>query len=153
MPYARKIYPRFILYFRFLNCPHFFEDWRYFLDVVRVIFKRGLFSGEGKSCTRTVCTYVNDGCEEFSRNVGSAKTILKWRQYWTSLSAEKPRLIIFYYTPQDTPQDSLQVTLQDTPQDSLKDTLPSPLEKRVSNFKTLASLRPHYTIGMLQFLD
>ena len=29
--------------------------------------------------------------------VGSAKAILKWRQYQTSLSAEKPRLIISFH--------------------------------------------------------
>ena len=53
IPYVRKIYPRSILYLRFIKCRHFFEVWRDSVDV-RFMFKRGLFSGEGKSCMRTL---------------------------------------------------------------------------------------------------
>ena len=54
VPYTRKIYPRTIRYLRFINCRHFLEVWRHSFDIIRLIFERGLFSGEGKSCASTV---------------------------------------------------------------------------------------------------
>ena len=38
----------------------------------------------------------NDGCEELSWKVRSAEAILQWRLCQTNLSAEKPRLIVFF---------------------------------------------------------
>ena len=43
------------LVYIFFNCRHFFEFWQHSFDIVRFIFKRGLFSGEGKSCAPKVC--------------------------------------------------------------------------------------------------
>ena len=44
-----------------------------------------------RNCSNTIV-----GCEELSWKVGSAEAILKWRQCWTSLSANNPRLIFFF---------------------------------------------------------
>ena len=45
---------RSIFYLHFIKYPHFFEVWWNSFDVVRFIYKRGLFLGEGKSCARAV---------------------------------------------------------------------------------------------------
>ena len=43
IPYPHKISPR-----------HFFEVWRHYLNVLRSIFERSLWSGEGKSYVGTI---------------------------------------------------------------------------------------------------
>ena len=66
----------------FFNC--FFEVWWHYFDFVWFIFKRGSWSGEGKSYTVTVSVFTEDFTLSFQKLASECRVFsVKWLIYMT----------------------------------------------------------------------
>ena len=54
IPYVRNYYSRFLLFFHFIICRLFFDDWRYSFEKVWLLNKSGYYQRAINNCASTV---------------------------------------------------------------------------------------------------